>query len=995
MKYKKRKIVGISMLSILFPIQIFAESMMVTLPESMSQTQNRTVTVPSNALVNNVTVNTGNVLYSQNGSQLSLSLTNGSISASRYNSTKYSKYISKSMTSSSNSFPSSDSYNDGTYSGTYYKDGNSRVWSGVEVLEERRTETTTRQTSVGQSSSSLPNEISYNSGGFSGTLVGGSAVRVEGLPYDERIETTTRSTSPGGSTSSLPVDIPYNSGGYSGTLTRVSTTSSGTAGQTFPPKTGTVSRTYGCRVSYVYDGAKKQWTDGGTEGTEFIHSFLRYQDYYSDGYTGNLDSRYVTSPCGSVAPSGAGKDGERRYGSTSTTTLRFSGTVTKPSIPDTLVTTATYSGKVTRPDTQVWRKTYSGTVIKPGYDTRIWIQDYSGTAYAGGYDNYYQYTATVNYDTDNENPDGSLSATPLTPTNGNVSITLSDVKDYGISGVKGVYLPNGNFVTGSTIPYTVSSNGTYSFVIEDNVGNRTTKSITISNIDKVAPTANLTQSPTNFTNGDVVLHLNDILDSGTANLKHVVLPSGKIETTFENKNIVVDKNGTYSFEIWDNAGNKTVKTIDVNNIDKVAPTATLTPSTTNFTNQNIVFTLYDVKDTGVSGLKGITLPNGNKVNSNSATYTVSETGVYTFLVEDNAGNRWTETVNVTNIDKELPLGKVKLDTTAWTNQSFGLELIDVKDDETGVKRVQLPDGTWKNHNASETYRYVVDKNGVYTYRIEDNAGNVTVLNQSIANIDKTLPAGTFSYDTSKPNDGFIINLNATDDMSGIKEITLPDGRVVSASKADFSVKKGGNYDFIVEDKAGNRKTLTAVVESPRVSVVRDKLELVVTVTSNYTAEPVTKRKETLQTWNSKSFRVPVTKDDIFTFQANDGGVLSDEVTFVVDNFFTLSLPQIDVTYDKKWTNKNVVLNLSVYSIGGTPIVSTTLPDNTTSNLTKFNYTISENGMYTFVAKDAHGRLGYQTVIVKNIDKKAPLVELTTPTDWVNRDVPIDIKVTNN
>ncbi|AJD93419.1 hypothetical protein JMA_41010 (plasmid) [Jeotgalibacillus malaysiensis] len=926
---KKRKLLAIVLLTTLVPVNALAESMVITLPESMSQTQNRTVTVPSNALVNNVTVNTGNVSHSQNGSQLLLYLTNGSVSSSRYNSSKYSKYISKTMTSSSNSFPSSDSYNDGTYSGTYYKDGSSYVYSGTYTPSDSRTQTDSRSTSPGGSSGSLPSSIPYNSGGYSGTLYGGGAY--------------------------------VSSGSYSPADSRSQSD----------------SRTYRCGNSYVWSDSSRSWSYGGTYAIDSIASSIPYN---SGGYSGTLYQGGVLSSCSAPAPSLSGSyNGERRNSNAGYTTINYSGTVTKPASADT----------------RVWTVNYSGTVTRPSSDTRIWAQNYSGYAYAGGYDSYYQYTATINYDTDSENPDGSLSANPTNWTNGDVTITLSDIKDFGIAGVKGVYLPNGNFVTGSSIPYTVSTNGTYSFIIEDKVGNRTTKSISIGNIDKTLPTATLTQSPTNFTNQNVVLSLSNILDAGGSDLKQVVMPDGKIETSFENKMFTVSENGTYSFEIWDNAGNKTVKTINVNNIDKSAPTATLTPSTTNLTNQNVIFTISNVQDNGVSGLKGITLPNGNLVTGTSATYTVTENGVYTFLVEDNAGNRWTETVNVTNIDKELPLGKVKLDTTAWTNQSFGLELIDVKDDETGVKRVQLPDGTWKNHNASETYRYVVDKNGVYTYRIEDNAGNITVLNQSVTNIDKNLPAGTFVYDTSKPSDGLIINLNATDDMSGIKEITLPDGRIVSASKADFSVKKGGSYDFIVEDKAGNRKTLTAVVDSPRVSVVRDKLELVVTVTSNYTAEPVTKRKETLQTWNSKSFRVPVTKDDIFTFQTNDGGVLSDEVTFVVDNFFTLSLPQIDVTYDKKWTNKNVVLNLSVYSIGGTPIVSTTLPDNTTSNLTNFNYTISENGMYTFVAKDALGKLGYQTVVVKNIDKKTPLVELTTPTDWVNRDIPIDIKVTNN
>lgn len=1439
-----------------------AEEMTVNFSESLNQTQSKTIVLPKNSYIRSVKTDNGNVSYSKDGTNLTISVSNGNAHRSEYNPYKFEKPISTSQIRNDNNFASSIPYNDGEYTGTYTRSGAPSLYSGYYTPEERKYVSITRQTLKGQTLSSLPTSYNYqdvwegSGSGFSGRLNEVSSRRVSGTPAGEKTVTynSPQDTPRTQSLSSVFGSTHYYSDaqGYSGSLPQkqfvvtsqlyeldaskaywYQTSTASGAGLTGPPSTtygiGAWNQRYNVFMHKVrFQVDRNGWKDE-SDGVDYFKSTSGHLDKWTRGFYNNSRNGNPIIPWAFSSMTG------RNYSYTDFRNTTLSSSPDKryyTRFKDNLENSVTsqnhhegyhdwyysrgymvFEGKVYKPNDEIYEKTYSGEVVKPAFDNRQYIQYYSGTAYKPGYDDYYRYNVTVDYVIDNELPDFNLSANPTTFTNQDVTITANNVKDAGESGLRGIQLPNGTWVNAETVPYRVSTNGTYLFRAEDNVGNATTRSISVTNIDKNAPTATLTQSPTTWTNGNVLLTLSDIEDTGVAGLKEIVMPDGKKETTFTDKTFEVTEPGTYTFQVIDNAGNttdktitisnidreapeadltknpnaftnadvtiqlrnvrdigtsgvksvtlpngqlvtpgnhdyvastngqydfllednagnETVKTIDVDNIDRIKPSANFSLSTTEatrddvffyikdiqdegvsglkyvkypdgtfdttfedkayplkkngtytfeisdnagnsiqhtvtvinidqepptadvmktpdaftkdpvkvrihnirdigfaglksvthpdgtvtkdeeisyivdknevrefilednignkrvltvdvdnidnekpeadmrvsteeMTNQNVVLYLENLRDKGVSGLKSVTLPNGTvKTSFEDIAYTVSSNNVYTFILEDNAGNvtekvfdvknidklaptadlsqtptsftnkdvtlelsnildagvsrlkvitlpngekvttfedkqfdvtsngtyqfviedhagnKTTKTITVGNIDKvaptaslnqnptsltntdvtltlssiadtgvsgleniKLPNGSIitpktttsfsvetngtyrfiirdkagnetvkeitvgnidksapsatlRASTTAFTNRDVTLYLEDIQDVGVGgMKSIVLPNG--QKQFSFEDKSYIVTENGEYTFTLEDNAGNVRVLNQSVANIDKTLPAGTFSYDTSKPNDGFIINLNTTDDMSGIKEITLPDGRVVSTSKADFSVKKGGNYDFIVEDKAGNRKTLTAVVKSPSVNVVRDKLELVVTVTSNYTAEPVTKRKETLQTWNSKSFRVPVTKDDIFTFQTNDGGVLSDEVTFVVDNFFSLSLPQIDVTYDKKWTNQNVVLNLSVYSIGGTPIVSTTLPDNTTSNLTKFNYTISENGMYTFVAKDALGRLGYQTVIVKNIDKKAPLVELTTPTDWVNRDVPIDIKVTNN
>lgn len=926
MKNKKKNILGIALIASLLPIHAFAESVTIEVPESKNQTRTHVTTMPQNAYIQNIGVNTGNVSYTKTGDQLTLNLSNGAKSRSQYNSTKYSKYISTSRSSSTDSFPYSISYSDGEgYSGSYSKSGSSYVSNnGTYTPEDRRTESDYRETSPGGSSSSLPSSITYSSGGYSGTLSGGTASVVRGLPYDRKLESDTRVTSPGAG-QNLPASLPYNSGGYVGTLNGGSyLLVSGTEGSDRKEKTGSVSRTYGCRNSYVYDEKAKRWTDGGTEGTEFIHSFLRYQDYYSDGYRGNLDGRVVTSPCGSIPPSGAGKDGERRYGSTSTTTLRFSGTVVKDAVPDTQVWRRNYSGWVERPSTEVYGRYYSGTVIRPASDTRIWTQHYDGTAYAGGYDDYYKYTVTVDYGTDTEKPDGIITANPTTWTNGNVTLTLSDIKDYGDAGINGVFLPNGTFVNGSSIPYNVSTNGTYSFIIEDKAGNRTTKSIDIGNIDKVSPTATLSQTPSSFTNQDVVLNLTNISDGGVSGLKEIVFPDGTIETSFENKSYTVTENGSYTFKIRDNAGNETVRTITVSNIDKTPPTASITQSPSAWTNGNVTLTLSNVQDAGVSGLKRITLPNGNTVSPSTSNYVVTENGTYNFIVEDNAGNQTVKTIEVKNIDKSLPTATISKSTNSFTNENVELYLKDIQDvGVSGLKSIKLPNGQLLT--VFEDVSYPVTGNGTYRFEIHDNAGNITISEIEVSNIDKEKPTFTVDYSPKLLNKGpvtIFINNVFDNGVSGLKDFHSDiSGSLPPNNNYQLSVYENGTYTFTVTDKAGNKEIKTLTISN-------------------------------------------------------------------IDN----GLPSAKVDWKKDWTNESVIIELTDFRDEGTAgYKSTKLPNGLIVTGSTNYYTVQQNGVYRFELEDFVGNVRIVDVMIENIDKEKPMVEIQEK-DKTNDNVKAIIKV---
>ena len=97
-------------------------------------------------------------------------------------------------------------------------------------------------------------------------------------------------------------------------------------------------------------------------------------------------------------------------------------------------------------------------------------------------------------------PTLELSLTPTSLTNGNVTINAKATDSE--SGVKEIILPNGNVINSTIASYTVSANGVYYFKTIDYMGNETTSSIKVSNIDKNKPTVTI-QNNTNWTNQDV------------------------------------------------------------------------------------------------------------------------------------------------------------------------------------------------------------------------------------------------------------------------------------------------------------------------------------------------------------------------------------------------------------------------------------------------------------------------------------------------------------
>jgi hypothetical protein len=136
--------------------------------------------------------------------------------------------------------------------------------------------------------------------------------------------------------------------------------------------------------------------------------------------------------------------------------------------------------------------------------------------------------------------------------------------------------------------------------------------------------ATVSYSTTNLTNGSVIATITP--SEGVT----VTNNGGSTSYTFAS-------NGTFIFNFRDAAGNTGSATATVTNIDKTAPTATVSYSTTDPTNGTVIATITPSENVTVTSVGA------------SLTHTFNANGDYTFTFVDAAGNTGSITATVSNI----------------------------------------------------------------------------------------------------------------------------------------------------------------------------------------------------------------------------------------------------------------------------------------------------------------------------------------------------------
>ena len=230
-------------------------------------------------------------------------------------------------------------------------------------------------------------------------------------------------------------------------------------------------------------------------------------------------------------------------------------------------------------------------------------------------------------------------------TNAPVSVSCSvSVSDPTFS-VTGVSFSGGGGSTG-----TVTKNGTYSFTVSGSNGQSVSVPVTVSNIDTGAPKVTVSKGSNEWTNKGV-----SVSASASDDLSGVAGYSFNGGGYSSSSSWTVDSNGTYSVSVRDRAGNEASGSVTVSNIDRTAPTVSLSKSTDDWTEEGVTLSASASDD--LSGIAGYSF--GGSEYSSTSSWTVTSNGTYSVSVIDKAGNEASASVTVSKIGKDPVLEEQK------------------------------------------------------------------------------------------------------------------------------------------------------------------------------------------------------------------------------------------------------------------------------------------------------------------------------------------------
>ena len=429
---------------------------------------------------------------------------------------------------------------------------------------------------------------------------------------------------------------------------------------------------------------------------------------------------------------------------------------------------------------------------------------------------------------DTTKPTVKLSANSTSWTKDNVILTVLAVDDDGGLGLaEQAYSWDNANTWGQETTKTVTTNGTYCVYVRDKAGNTTYESIKIENIDKQAPSVSLSQNVSLYTNGNVIITATaSDNQSGLADSAY----SWDNQQTWTNaKTKEVTVNGTYTVYVKDKVGNISNKSIEVTYIDKVNPTVELTPSTTDWTKDNITLTATATDNDGGSGISPTNSAyswDNQQTWTNTKTKEVTANGTYTIYVRDRAGNIASKSVTVSNIDKTAPTINVTASTTNLTKDNVTLT-ITATDSQSNLADQAY---SWDNQQTWTVARTKeVTANETYTVYVRDKAGNVANKSITVNNIDKTLLTVNITPNTTnwtKDNVTLTISVNNAQGSSGLDDKPYSWDGTNWGTSTTKEVTANGTYKVYVKNKAG-----TIVEKSITINNI-DKIAPTIKLTAN-------------------------------------------------------------------------------------------------------------------------------------------------------------------
>lgn len=408
-------------------------------------------------------------------------------------------------------------------------------------------------------------------------------------------------------------------------------------------------------------------------------------------------------------------------------------------------------------------------------EEKITVEDFAGN------------NATANIAVNNIDisaPEIELNYTTTVQTNENVTVTIKSNEK--LQQLEGWSLSTDGLIL--TKEY--AQNASEEVTVKDLVGNERKIQVQVSNIDTIAPQAEVEYSTTEKTEGTVTVTVK-------ANEKMQQLEGWTLEQDGIALTKVYAQNEQEEIIVKDLAGNETKVTITVNNIDDLtAPQADIQYSTTEATNKNVTVTI--VANEKIQKVESWTLSEDEL----TLTKEYTQNGEEEITIKDLAGNEKIIPIKIENIDKTLPEAQVEYSTTELTNNTVTVKI------SVNEKVQQLEGWTLDEEGKKLTKTYT--KNGEEVVVVKDLAGNEIKVSVSVKNIDTTIPEIQIQYSTTKKT-----NEKVTVTLTSNEAVQQLEGWTLSSDKQTLTkvYAKNATEEVTVKDLAGNERKVSVKVSN--------------------------------------------------------------------------------------------------------------------------------------------------------------------------------------
>ena len=578
-------------------------------------------------------------------------------------------------------------------------------------------------------------------------------------------------------------------------------------------------------------------------------------------------------------------------------------------------------------------------------------------------------------------------------------------------------------INGETVEQ--NGNGTYSFIVKENVnytitavdkaGNGSkseqvmistttpTPPSTVENpvITITAPDNTLAQSK------DIKVQV-DANVTGTQKLQVSISPTGKQQPVnlLEESNIYhfeVDKNGTYTITAVILEGTtekaRATQTVEVKGIDSEKPVIAITQ------NQNgvVEFTVTDLnsvtaKFDGTEVKMNLTTTSQGLVYSGRVENV--QPGKHTIVATDKVGNQASADVVVAAAKQQptLKAGNQQVNETA-TSVVIPIE---VSDADGSPAQVKVTSDKGQLTGSGSSYTLTVTENGTYTVTAEDSDNNRTQVQIPVeaikGNVAPTVKAGNQQVNETATSVTIPIEVSDADGNAAQVKVTSDKGQLTgSGSSYTLTVTENGTYTVTAEDSKGSRTQVqipveaikgnvapTIAAEQPQINATSATIR--VTVDDNGGTEITSVTDQNLNAAALQadgSYLLTVTEDGSYTITATNKAGKSAYTTIVVSGIDRTPpvVEQPTVSYNENMTSAQIVLKANDGNGSG---IAKVTASGVEMSLSEGNYilNVTQNGEYAIVVTDKAGNQAQAQVTVNGIDKTNPDIRQTSDnTSW--------------